>query len=81
MIIHVEVSNQQKMHYLIELLKSMDFVDRIKVDEETTADIVPVTGHSLAAKYWGAWKNNPLSIEKIDYEVRKMREEWDRDIY
>ena len=36
---------------------------------------------SPSRKYWGAWKTNPLSREKIDYEIRKMRDEWDRDIY
>lgn len=75
MIIHVEVSNQQKMHYLIELLKSMDFVERIKVDEEMQVN--EKTSTPLSSKYWGAWQQNPLSIEEIDTEVQKMREEWD----
>lgn len=75
MIIHVQVSNQQKMHYLIELLKSMDFVERIKVDEEMQVN--ESTSTALSSKYWGAWRQNPLSIEEIDTEVHKMREEWD----
>ncbi len=75
MIIHVQVSNQQKMHYLIELLKSMDFVERIKVDEEVQVN--ETTSTALSSKYWGAWRQNPLSIEEIDNEVHKMREEWD----
>ncbi len=81
MTIQIEVSNQQKMHYLVELLKSMDFVEEIKVNEEKKIDAALVMGVSLSNKYWGAWKNNPLSVEKVDYEVRKMRAEWDRDIY
>ncbi len=32
---------------------------------------------ALSSKYWGAWRQNPLSIEEIDTEVHKMREEWD----
>jgi hypothetical protein len=81
MTIHIEVNNQQKMRYLVELLKSMDFVDQIRVDEENKAVVAPVTDEPLSSKYWGAWKNNPLSMEKIDFEIRKMRDEWDRDIY
>ena len=81
MTIHIEVSNQQKMRYLVELLKSMDFVEQIRVVEENKTVTGPATDEPLSSKYWGAWKNNTLSMEKIDFEIRKMREEWDRDIY
>lgn len=118
MTVHIDISNRQKMGYLVELLKSLDFVEGVRVDEETQPEIAaPATANNslpaddkpsfverhngslahlferqrtelvettpgmLSAKYWGAWKQNPLSIEKIDYEIRKMRDEWDRDIY
>lgn len=31
---------------------------------------------ALSSKYWGTWRQNPLSIEEIDTEVQKMRK-WD----
>lgn len=81
-ILEVDLKNAAKLPYLVELLNSLDFVERASVREEVT-DYPPAQSKtsSVAEKYWGAWKKNPLSIEKIDYEVRKMREEWDRDIY
>jgi hypothetical protein len=103
MTIHVDLKNQAKMMYLVELLRSLDFVERVSIQEDVEktvekplsffekyngsfskkADEVHTieTSEGLSSKYWGAWKTNPLSIEKIDYEIRKMREEWDRDIY
>ena len=86
MAIHIEITQPQKAAFLIELLQSLDFVSSVTTDAvEPVVDNVSFlqkhNGNLLSSKYWGAWKNNPLSIEKIDFEIRKMREEWDRDIY
>lgn len=82
-IIEVDLKNASKVLYLVELLKSLDFVERVSVrveNEESPTGAQPLQT-SVSGKYWGAWKKNPLSIEKIDFEIRKMRSEWDRDIY
>ena len=54
----------------------MDFVERVKI----TPDVpVNVPNKSRFNKYNGVWKNK-LSIEEIDEQLNKLRNEWERTI-
>lgn len=77
-IIEVDLKNASKVLYLVELLKSLDFVERVsvRVEQDEEPNGAQPLQPSIAGKYWGAWKKNPLSVEKIDFEIRKMRSEW-----
>ncbi len=81
MILEIDLKNKDKADTLLELLKSLDYVERVKVADKLQNPKHEQKDILLSKKHWGSWKQNSLSLEKIDYEIRKMREEWDRDIY
>ena len=77
MTIHIDVSNQQKMLYLVELLKSMDFVERIRIDEEVQKnDPKP---YSFFEKHNGGIPS--LDVSSFEHYVNETRSTWERDTY
>lgn len=80
-VIEIELKSPDKLPFVVDLLRSLTFVERVEVHPEDTPSSPAEPSTSLSAKHWGAWKNNPISAEKIDDEIRNIREEWDRDIF
>lgn len=81
-VLEIDLRNPDQLNYVVELLRSLKFVEDVRVRSETLEEPVAAEPQQfLSAKHWGSWQQNPLTIEKIDYEIRKMRDEWDRDIY
>lgn len=78
---HVEISlnNQQKLPYLIELLKSLDFVDSVKIQQDSTDADKPVSKPSLFDRFYGSTKSG-LTIEQLDEKLSTLRNEWERTI-
>ena len=78
---HVEISlnNQQKLPYLIELLKSLDFVDSVKIRQDSTDANRPANKPSLFDRFYGSTKSG-LTIEQIDEKLTILRNEWERAI-
>lgn len=76
---HIEVNlkNQSKLLYLVELLKSLDFVESVTVQSDTSRTAVPAK--SRFDKYNGVWKNK-LSTDEIDSQLNEIRAEWERPI-
>jgi hypothetical protein len=66
---------ESKIAYLIALLKSMDFIENVKI----TPDAPVNAPQSRFNKYNGIWKNK-LSTEEIDEQLNKLRNEWERTI-
>jgi hypothetical protein len=86
MTFHVDVS-RQKSSFFLEILKSFDFVERIRVDEDTQLEIaapalasnpLPADGKpSLSARFYGSLQSG-MTIEEIDHQLQTLRNEWDR---
>lgn len=78
---HVEISlnNQQKLPYLIELLKSLDFVDSVKIQQDSTDTDRPSNEPSLFDRFYGSTKSG-LTIEQLDEKLSTLRNEWERTI-
>jgi len=79
---HVEISlnNQQKLPYLIELLKSLDFVDSVKIQSGSDEADKPVNNKpSLFDRFYGSAKNG-LTIDQLDERLITLRDEWERTI-
>jgi len=79
MTVHIDISNRQKMTYFLELLKSMDFVERIRVDEDTSpvpTESVPVQP-SFFDQFYGCLKSG-LTTDELDDQLTNLRNEWDR---
>jgi hypothetical protein len=66
---------ESKIAYLIALLRSMDFIENVKI----TPDVPVNAPQSRFDKYNGVWKNK-LSIEEIDEQLKTLRNEWERTI-
>lgn len=77
---HVEISlnNQQKLPYLIELLKSLDFVDSVKIQQDSM-DADRPANKSLFDRFYGSTKSG-LTIEQLDEKLSTLRNEWERTI-
>ncbi|QMW04154.1 hypothetical protein [Spirosoma foliorum] len=63
------------MSYLVELLKSMDFVDAIQVQEETTSSMNQ-ENQSLFDKHNGSIPD--LDTESFEKYLTEIRNEWGR---
>jgi hypothetical protein len=87
MTVHIDISSRQKMTLFLELLKSVDFVERVRVDEETQSEIVtPLPSNdsltaddklSFFSRFYGSLQSG-LSIDEIDHQLQTLRNEWDR---
>lgn len=77
---HVEISlrNQQKLPYLLELLRSLDFVESVNVRPETTTDTTSSAAPSLFDQFYGKAQSG-LSLEQLDKKLNDLRNEWTRD--
>ena len=77
---HVEISlrNQQKLPYLLELLRSLDFVESVSVQPDVPADSIPPTAPSLFEQFYGRAKSG-MPIEQLDEKLNDLRNEWTRD--
>ncbi len=79
---HVEISlnNRHKLPHLIELLKSLDFVDSIKIQSDyNDADKPANSKTSLFDRFYGSVKGG-LTIEQLDEQLTTLRDEWERTI-
>jgi hypothetical protein len=73
--INLKSHAESKVAHLIALLRSMDFVENVKI----TPDVPVNAPQSRFDKYNGIWKNK-LSIEEIDEQLKTLRNEWERTI-
>ena len=78
---HIEINlkNQGKMLYLIELLKSLDFVESVNIQPDTANISAKTESVSFFDKYYGSTKSG-MTIEQIDYQLNSLRNEWERTI-
>jgi hypothetical protein len=78
MTVHIDISNRQKMGYLVELLKSLDFVERVRVDEaepQPTTDPQPATQPSFFERHYGSMPN--LDVAAFEAYLDETRQGWD----
>ncbi len=80
MTVHIDISNRQKMTHFLELLKSMDFVERVRVE-----DSAPVPTESTPVQplffdqFYGCMPN--LDVTAFEDYLAEIRGEWDeRDL-
>lgn len=78
---HIEVNlkNQSKLHYLVELLKSLDFVESVKIQSDTPTISTPTIEISRFEQFYGSTKSG-LTTDEIDAQLNKLRDEWERTI-
>ena len=77
---HVEISlrNQQKLPYLLELLRSLDFVESVRVQPDSPADTPSSTSPSIFDQFYGR-ATSGMPIEELDKKLNDLRNEWTRD--
>lgn len=73
MTVHIDISNRQKMNHLLELLKSMDFVERVRVEDDQAADSTP---SPFFDKFYGSAPN--LDVDAFENYLTVTRNEWER---
>lgn len=78
---HIEINlkNQNKLYYLVELLKSLDFVESVKIQPDAPTVSAANPAYSLFEQFYGSTKSG-LTINEIDERLDKLRNEWDRTI-
>lgn len=74
----LEISNPQKLELLLELVRSLDFVEKVQVTNEPKASDAqaPV---NLFTRFYGSAKTG-MTIEEIDTQLEEMRSEWEHNI-
>jgi hypothetical protein len=75
MTIQINVSNREKMLHLVELLKTMSFVESLKVEEEEVEKPNPKP-LSFFEKYNGCLPN--LDVQAFENYLTETRNEWER---
>ena len=68
---------ESKIAHLIALLRSMDFVERVKITPD--APVRPKKELTFFEQFYGK-TNSGLTIDEIDEQLKTLRQEWDRDI-
>ncbi len=71
----LEINNPQKMAMLLELLRSLDFVEKVQVASEANVS----QPANIFDRYYGSAKTG-MSMDEIDAQLDEMRREWERDI-
>lgn len=74
MTIHIDLKNPTKMMYLVELLRSLDFVERVSVQEDVEKLITKPL--SFFEKYNGSMPN--LDVSAFENYLAETRQEWER---
>ncbi|WP_375448418.1 hypothetical protein [uncultured Fibrella sp.] len=79
MTVHIDISSRQKITYFLEIVKSLDFVEHVRVDEETQPETTLQHSDkpSFSDQFYGSLKSG-LTIEEIDHQLQTLRNEWDR---
>ena len=80
---HIEINlkNQSKLLYLVQLLQSLDFVESVTVQSEKMRNSMPIKYNTISFfdQFYGSTKSN-MTIEQIDNQLNSLRSEWDRTI-
>ena len=77
MTVHIELTSRQKMPHLLEILKSLDFVEYVRVEEGSqSADAIPppTKQSAFVAKHNGAIPH--LDVEDFENYLAETRNEW-----
>ena len=76
---HIEINlkNQSKLLYLVQLLQSLDFVESVTVQSDTSE--TAKSAKNRFDRYNGVWKNK-LSNDEIDSQLNEIRTERERPI-
>lgn len=73
----LEISNPQKLNLLLELVRSLDFVEKVQVTPEP-AILEKQESVSFFKRFYGSAKTG-LTMDEIDAQIEEMRKEWDCD--
>ena len=81
MYIEINLKNQSKLLYLVQLLQSLDFVESVTVQSDRTQNNVPTKSNNVSFfdQFYGSTKSN-MTIEQIDNQLNSLRSEWERAI-
>lgn len=71
----LEINNPQKLALLLELVRSLDFVEKVQVANEPDNQ----ASANLFTQFYGSAKTG-MTLEEIDVELNQIRNEWERDI-
>lgn len=73
----LEINNPQKLELLLELVRSLDFVEKVQVTDEPAIQENP-RQISFFKRFYGSARTGQ-TVEEIDAQIEEMRKEWDRD--
>lgn len=77
--IEVNLKNQNKAQYLLELLRSLDFVESVNIKSSADEVVEKRKGVSQFDKFYGSL-NSGKTHQQIDEQLKEMRNEWERTI-
>ena len=72
--IQISIENPQKALALLEFLKSLDYVEIVKIYPDLS---INNTTQNRFEKYNDIWKNK-ISTSEIDEQLTLLRNEWER---
>ncbi len=77
---HLEINlrNQQKLTYLVELLRSLDFVESVTIRPDTPNRDATTPELSLFDQFYGSTASGQ-TVEELDQQLVALRSEWNRD--
>ncbi len=74
--VEISLRNKHKLPYLLELLRSLDFVESVNVQPDVSTNLPTVT--SLFDRFYGKAQTGQ-SIEQLDEKLSDLRNEWTRN--
>lgn len=78
--VEISLNNHQKLPHFIELLKSLDFVDSVKIQSDSNEADKPANNESsLFDRFYGSAEKG-LTIDQLDERLITLRDEWERTI-
>jgi uncharacterized small protein (DUF1192 family) len=78
--VEISLRDSHKLAHLVELLKSLNYVDSVKIQPDSKEAIKPATNQSsIFDRFYGSTKSG-LTVEQLDERLSTLRDEWERTI-
>jgi hypothetical protein len=77
-LINIDINSAENVHYIVSLLRSLNFIKKVEVISEETIEQQNPTP-SRFSRFYGAAKTG-LSNEELEQKINAIRNEWERDI-
>ena len=75
-VIEIELKNPGKLQYVVELLRSLDFIAQVRIRPETPSSVADAEPVSVFDKYYGSLPD--LDVDAFEAYLTQTRNEWER---